>query len=244
MWFRCVSILLCIITLKCVSSHFILQKSCSDLTQMWLRFISVSSVLHHIKMHLHQFSSCFSLHLQFFLILSCFFLSSCRSSILKRKVIINWSLNQVLILIFWLNSNTRFQHFDLIWYWSQVDTQFEFLTQLIKKLKMILNVKIYYFWIYYVIIFERLTWNKWIYFSSRCLHYSVALSDTQINISSTSLHVLMSRIENFKSILDLNLLTRLEYLSWIFWLDSNTQVKNSDSNQVLTSQVLDLTRSV
>ncbi len=41
---------LCIITLKCVSSHLILQKFCSDLIQMWLKFISVSSVHHHIKM--------------------------------------------------------------------------------------------------------------------------------------------------------------------------------------------------
>ncbi len=45
----------------------------------------------------------------------------------------------------------------------------------------------------------------------------------------------MSWIENFKSILDLNLLTQLEYLSWIFWLNLNTWVKNSDLNRVLTS---------
>ncbi len=76
------------------------------------------------------------------------------------------------------------------------------------------------------------------------MHYSVALSDTQINISSTSLHVLTNQVENFKLILDLNLLTWLEYLSWIFWLDSNTWVKNSDSNRVLMNQVLDLTRSI
>jgi len=125
------------------------------------------------------------------------------------------------ISIFWLNLNTQFQHSDSTWYWSQVDTRFEFSTQLIKKSKMTLNVKIYYFWIYYIIIFERLTWNKWIYFSSRCLHYSVALSDTQIDISSTSLHVLMSRVENFKSILDFNLLTQLKYSSQEFWLESS-----------------------
>ncbi len=157
---------------------------------------------------------------------------------------LDWSSSWVSISIFWLNLNTWFQHSDSIWYWLQVDTRFEFSTRLIKKSKMMSNVKIYYFWIYYVIIFERLTWNKWIYFSSRCLHYSVALSDTQINISSTSLHVLMSWIENFKSILDLNLLTRLEYLSWIFWLNSNTQIKNSDSNQVLTNRVLNLNSSI
>ncbi len=49
-----------------------------------------------------------------------------------------------------------------------------------------------------------------------------------------------SRVGNFKSILDLNLLTRLKYLSWIFWLNSNTWVKNSDLNRVLTSWVLNL----
>ncbi len=89
---------------------------------------------------------------------------------------INWSLNQVSISIFWLDSNTWFQHSDLIWYWFWINTRFKFLTQLTKKSKMISNVKIYYFWIYYIIIFEKLTWNKWIYFSSRCLHYLVALS--------------------------------------------------------------------
>ncbi len=110
-------------------------------------------------------------------------------------------------------------------------------------MKIILNVKIYYFWIYYVIIFERFTWNKWIYFSSYCLHYLVVLSDIQINISSTLLHVLTSWVENFKSILNLNLLTQLKYSSWIFWFNLNTQVKNSDLNQVLTSQVLNLNSS-
>ncbi len=69
-----------------ISSRFTLQTSCLNLTQMWLRFILVSSVLHHIKMHSHQFSSYFSFHLQFFLISSCFFSSSCRSSVLKREV--------------------------------------------------------------------------------------------------------------------------------------------------------------
>jgi len=54
---------------------------------------------------------------------------------------------------------------------------------------------------------------------------------------------LTSWIGNFKSILDLNLLTQLEYLSWIFWLDSNTWIKNSDSNWILTSWVLDLNLS-
>jgi len=144
---------------------------------------------------------------------------------------------------FWPGPNTRFQHSDPAWYRPRIDTRFEFPIRLVKKSKMTSNVKIYYFWIYYVIIFERLTWNKWIYFSSRCLHYLVALSDIQINISSTLLHVLTSWIENFESILDLNLLTQLKYSSQIFWLDLNTWVKNSDSNQVLTSRVLDLNLS-
>ena len=85
-----------IIMLKCVSYHFTLQTSCSNLTQMWLRFILISSVLHHIKMHLHQFLSCFNLYFQFFLVSSCFFSLSCRSSILKRKVtfmMLNHQLN-------------------------------------------------------------------------------------------------------------------------------------------------------
>ncbi len=48
----------------------------------------------------------------------------------------------------------------------------------------------------------------------------------------------MSRVENFKSILDFNPLTRLKYSDQTSWFNSNTQVKNSDLNQVLTSQVL------
>ena len=67
------------------------QTSCSDLTQMWLRFILVSSVLHHIKMHSHHFLFCFNLHLQFFLVSSCFFSSFCRSSVLKREVTVMMS---------------------------------------------------------------------------------------------------------------------------------------------------------
>ncbi len=81
-----------------------------------------------------------------------------------------------LISIFWLNSITQYQSSDLTWYWSRVRVRFKFLIQLVKQSKMMLNVKIYYFWIYYVIIFERLSCNKWIYFFSHCLHYLVALS--------------------------------------------------------------------
>ena len=84
----------CIITLKCVSSRLALQTSCSDLTQMWLRSILVSSVLHHIKMRSHQFSSRFSLRLRFFLVSSCFFSSSCRSSVLKREATVMMSDHQ------------------------------------------------------------------------------------------------------------------------------------------------------
>ncbi len=78
--------------------------------------------------------------------------------------------------IFWFNSNTWVEPSDSTWYWFQVRIQFKFSTQFIKQSKMTSNVKIYYFWIYYVIIFERLSCNKRIYFSSRCLHYLVALS--------------------------------------------------------------------
>ena len=59
---------------------------------------------------------------------------------------LNWSLSRVSILIFWLNSNTQFQHSDSIWYWSWVNTWFKFSTQLIKKLKMTsreLNIEIF-----------------------------------------------------------------------------------------------------
>ena len=53
---------------------------------------------------------------------------------------------EYLISIFWLDWNTRFQSFDLIWYWFQVDTRFEFLTRLVKKLKITsrkLNIEIF-----------------------------------------------------------------------------------------------------
>jgi len=77
---------------------------------------------------------------------------------------------------FWPGPNTRFQHSDSAWYRPRIDTRSGFPIRLAKKSKLMSNAKIYYFWIYYVIIFERLTWNKWIYFSSHCLHYLVALS--------------------------------------------------------------------
>jgi len=50
------------------------------------------------------------------------------------------------VSIFWLNLNTRFQHSDLIWYWSWINTWFEFSTQLVKKSKMTskeLNIEIF-----------------------------------------------------------------------------------------------------
>ncbi len=137
MWFRCISILMCIIILNCISSFFyldltqILSKSDSDISfksdsnviqmcfnflciimlkcisfhlifQILLRFdsdilfkfISVSSVLHYIKMRSHQFLSHFNLHFQFFLISSCFFSLSCRSSVLKREATVMMSSHQ------------------------------------------------------------------------------------------------------------------------------------------------------
>ncbi len=126
------------------------------------------------------------------------------------------------ILIFWLNSNTWFQHSDSIWYWSQVNTQFKFSTWLIKKSKMILNVKIYYFWIYYIIIFETLTWNKWIYFSSHCLHYLVALS-----IKYIARCLILIKHMNYQDLwLRKNLISRsfIHLLSVVFIL-MNLQVK-------------------
>jgi hypothetical protein len=53
------------------------------------------------------------------------------------------------------------------------------------------------------------------------------------------LHVLMSWIEYFKSILNFILLTQLNYLNRTFQLNLNTQIKNSDSNRVLMSWKLD-----
>ncbi len=89
---------------------------------------------------------------------------------------LNWSLSRVFISTFWFNLITRYQSSDSTWYWFRVRIRFEFSTRLVKQLKMTSNVKIYYFWIYYIIIFERLSCNKRIYFSSHCLHYLVALS--------------------------------------------------------------------
>ncbi len=50
------------------------------------------------------------------------------------------------VSIFWLNLNTRFQHSDSIWYWSWIDTRFEFSTRLVKKSNMTsreLNIEIF-----------------------------------------------------------------------------------------------------
>ncbi len=49
----------------------------------------------------------------------------------------------------------------------------------------------------------------------------------------------MSRVENFKSILNFNSLTQLEYSGWTSWFNLNTWIKNSDSNQVLMSHEFD-----
>ncbi len=135
------------------------------------------------------------------------------------------------ISIFWLNSITWYQSSDLTWYWSQVKVQFKFLIQLIKQLKMMLNVKIYYFWIYYVIIFERLSCNKWIYFSSHCLHYLVALSIKYIVwclilIKHTNCQDLQSR----KSLISRSF---IHLLSVIFIL-MNLQVKIHETSIMLS----------
>jgi len=67
--------------------------------------------------------------------------------IIKSSFNINLLIQlKYLISIFWLNSNTRFQHSDSIWYWSQVDTRFEFSTRLVKKSNMTsreLNIEIF-----------------------------------------------------------------------------------------------------
>ncbi len=65
-----------------------------------------------------------------------------------------------------------------------------------------------------------------------------------IEYLSIYFHVLTSRIENFESILDFNSLTRLEYSDWTSQLNLNTQIKNFDSNRVLTSRELDLTSMI
>ncbi len=69
------------------------------------------------------------------------------------KLIIKSSFNinlltqlKYLISIFWLDSNTWFQHSDSVWYRSQVDTRFKFSIQLIKKSNMTsreLNIEIF-----------------------------------------------------------------------------------------------------
>jgi len=138
-----------------------------------------------------------------------------------------------LISIFWLNSITRYQSSDSTWYWLQVRVWFEFSTQLVKQLKMMSNVKIYYFWIYYVIIFEKLSCNKRIYFSSRCLHYLVALSIKYIVwclilIRHTNCQDLQSR----KSLISWSF---IHLLSVVFIL-MNSQVKIHETSIVLSSK--------
>ncbi len=138
-----------------------------------------------------------------------------------------------MISIFWLNSITRYQSSDSTWYWLQVRVWFEFSTQLVKQLKMMSNVKIYYFWIYYVIIFEKLSCNKRIYFSSRCLHYLVALSIKYIVwclilIRHTNCQDLQSR----KSLISWSF---IHLLSVVFIL-MNSQVKIHETSIVLSSK--------
>ncbi len=123
---------------------------------------------------------------------------------------------------FWPGPNTRFQHSDSTWYRPRIDTRSGFPIRLVKKSKMTSNVKIYYFWIYYVIIFERLTWNKWIYFSSRCLHYLVALP-----IKYIARCLILIRHTNYQDLRSRkNLISRsfIHLLSVVFIL-MNSQVK-------------------
>ncbi len=61
---------------------------------------------------------------------------------------------------------------------------------------------------------------------------------------SIYLHVLTNWVGNFESILDFNSLTWLKYSSQTSQLNLNTQVKNSDSNWVLTSRILDLNSNI
>jgi len=135
--------------------------------------------------------------------------------------------------IFWLDSITWVKSSDSTWYWSQVRVRFKFSTWLIKQSKMISNIKIHYFWIYYIIIFERLSCNKWIYFSSRCLHYLVALS-----IKYIVWCLILIRYTNCQ---DLQL--RKSLISWSFiqllsviFILMNLQVKIHETSIILSSK--------
>ena len=160
--------------------------------------------------------------------------------IFKNRLIVKLSFDinlltwlEYSISIFWFNSNTWFQHSNSIWYQSQVNTWFKFSTQLIKKSKIMSNVKIYYFWIYYVIIFKRLTWNKWIYFSSHCLHYLVALS-----IKYIAKCLILIRYMNYQDLrLRKNLISRffIHLLSVVFIL-MNLQVKIHETSIRISSK--------
>ena len=117
------------------------------------------------------------------------------------------------------------------WYWFWVRVWFKFSTQLIKQLKIISNVKIYYFWIYYVIIFEKLSCNKRIYFSSCCLHYLVALS-----IKYIVWCLILIRHTNYQ-----DLQSRKSLISWSFihllsvvFILMNSQVKIHETLIVLS----------
>ncbi len=60
----------------------------------------------------------------------------------------------------------------------------------------------------------------------------------QIDISSSKSYLDESNQE-FESILDINIMTQLEYSISKFWFDLNTRFQNSDLNRVLTSRELD-----
>ncbi len=135
--------------------------------------------------------------------------------------------------IFWLDSITWVESSDLTWYQFQVRIRFEFLIQLIKQSKMMSNVKIYYFWIYYIIIFESLSCNKRIYFFSCCLHYLVALSIKYIVwclilIRHTNCQDLQSR----KSLISRSFI----YLLSVVFILINLQVKIHETLIMLSSK--------
>ncbi len=78
-------------------------------------------------------------------------LQFCMSSINRLIIKLSFNINlltqlEYSISIFWLNSNTQFQHSDSIWYQFQVNTWFKFSTWLVKKSNMMsreLNIEIF-----------------------------------------------------------------------------------------------------
>ncbi len=63
------------------------------------------------------------------------------------------------------------------------------------------------------------------------LHYQIDISSSKSYLDESS--------QKFESILDINIMTQLEYSISKFWLNLNTWFQNSDSNWVLMSWELD-----